>query len=696
MNVRNLVGLLLSLFTLVVLGCGGGGGGGGGVTPNPVTTTLSGEASKGPIIGGDVKIFAINADGTLQSTPLTTTDGKPVTTTAPLGAYSAVINYEGPVKVVITGGSYKDEATGATVDFTGKSLSAVVANVTGPTKVSVTPFTEMATLKAGATLTTARIKAANTAVAIAMGLQDVDIVVATPSTNPAYKAELAVFSQAVKNKATDVTTLLTQTASAIDISTGAITSSDVSAIFITAATNAFTNPLINVTGQPPLIAGTRVSGVTLSADNNPAGAGDNVKISAVVSIVAGGAPADGTVVTFTSSAGTVSAVTTTTGGVATATLNGINSPQTVSVSAAVGGVKSPEINIDFFDKLSTYIITVKDNPGAHFVNDAVAISVNVVNRANTPVPISAPITFAITSGTGNLSTTSATTDANGNASATLTTAVEGTVVATITITVTDSATGKITTGKGSHTVTFTNPNKPASIALVTNRSPGLTNNVGPVTLTATLFPANLAIGKIADGTPVTFTIVSGTGGILSSPTATTVGGAASVTLNSTAAGSFVVNAKADSTPLPVTSNPVSVSFISQPTKVTVVVRTTGTLPSGTTIGGLKATVAASPSSGLTIAADPNGASSDVSLTGVGAAAGSTLITNTNSVAGVTLALVNTNGIQTGEFATLIYHIAVGTFPTTNDFSIKLNSPAIDKVSANISGIDVAIQSVTIQ
>jgi hypothetical protein len=90
MNVRNLSGLLLSLLTLVVLGCSSGGGG-GGVTPNPVTTTLTGEASKGPIIGGDVKIFAINANGTLQSTPLPTTDGKPVTTKAPSGDYSAVM-----------------------------------------------------------------------------------------------------------------------------------------------------------------------------------------------------------------------------------------------------------------------------------------------------------------------------------------------------------------------------------------------------------------------------------------------------------------------------------------------------------------------------------------------------------------------------------------------------------------------------
>ncbi len=682
MNVRYLSGLLLSLFTLVVLGCGGGGGG-GGASPGTGSTTLSGEVSKGPISGGDVKIFAINADGTLQSTPIPTTDGKPVTTAAPLGSYTAVINYSGPVKVVVTGGSYKDEATGATVDFTGKSLSAVVANVTGSVKVSVTPFTEMAVQKAGAALTTATIKAANTAVAIAMGLQDVDIVAATPSTTPAYMSELAIFSQAVKNTATDVAALIVKTATAIDISTGTITSSDVSTIYTTAATNAFFNLLINVPGETPVVIGSRVSAVSISAAQNPVATGKSVKISAVVNIVSGGPPADGTVVTFSASAGTLSAVTTTTNGVATATLSGINTPQTVSVSAVAGVVKSPVININFTDPLATFVITVTDNPGAHFVNNAVPISVNVANLVNVAVA-NTPITFAVTSGTGSLSAASTTTDANGSAAATLTSAVEGTVTVTITV-------GQAT---GSHTITFTNPNKPASIALTPDRTAGLTNNVGPVVLTAKLLPADLAIGVIADGTPVTFTIVSGAGGVLSSPTATTSGGVASVTLNSTAVGTIAVTAQANSSPLPVTSNPVSVSFTGQPTKVTVVVRTTGTLPTGTTIGGLKATVTANPSSGLTIAADPNGASSDVSLSGVGT--GSTLVTNTTNVSAVTLALVNTSGIQAGEFATLVYHIAIGTFPTVNDFSVKLNGNVIDTQSSSIGGIDVAIQSVTIQ
>src|SRR6185369_1254215 len=126
MKLKILSGLLLSILSLTIVGCGGGG------ASTPPSTTVSGEASKGPIIGGDVKIYAIK-DGVVQTAPLPTTPVT-VTTRAPFGNYSAVIsNYSGPVKVVVTGNigsTYKDEATGTTVDFNGATLSALVANVT--------------------------------------------------------------------------------------------------------------------------------------------------------------------------------------------------------------------------------------------------------------------------------------------------------------------------------------------------------------------------------------------------------------------------------------------------------------------------------------------------------------------------------------------------------------------------------------
>jgi hypothetical protein len=125
------------------------------------------------------------------------------------------------------------------------------------------------------------------------------------------------------------------------------------------------------------------------------------------------------------------------------------------------------------------------------------------------------------------------------------------------------------------------------------------------------------------------------------------------------------------------------------------VATTGTLPGGTLITGINALVTANPSSGLSIAAAAGGNSTDVVASGNGV--GSIIISNTNNVASVNLTLANLGGIQGGEFETLTYHIANGTFPSAGNFSIALTgSGIIDTNSQNIPGIGVTILSVTIQ
>jgi hypothetical protein len=128
---------------------------------------------------------------------------------------------------------------------------------------------------------------------------------------------------------------------------------------------------------------------------------------------------------------------------------------------------------------------------------------------------------------------------------------------------------------------------------------------------------------------------------------------------------------------------------SQPTLVTVKVATTGTLPANTTIGGINAIVFASPSAGLTIS------DSDVTLSGVGV--GSTFLPNTTNVSAVVIGQITTNGFQVGEFVTLKYHVAAGTFPTAGNFSVALTgSGVIGTNGAPILGIGVTIQSVTVQ
>jgi len=393
----------------------------------------------------------------------------------------------------------------------------------------------------------------------------------------------------------------------------------------------------------------------------------------------GGVIADGTVVSFTSSAGagTITASAVTTAGVATATLSGIATPQTVSITASAGGVTSPVKTVNFIDPNVPSVITVSGAPGAGFINNQrpVVVTANVARVAGGPVPVGTTVNFAISSGSGSLSAASSTTDASGNASVTLNSAVEGSITVTV----------SAAPATGSVAIAFSNPNKPGTISLAATPTTGVTNNQTPVTLTASVSPADTANGTIANGTPVTFTILSGSG-TLSSSTATTSGGVASVTLNSTVAGNVSVNARAGSAPL-VTSNTVSVPFVNQPTLVTVKLATTGTLPGGTLIGGIQAIATANPSSGLSIQ------DSDVTLSGV--SGGSLLQPNTTDVASIQLGLINTTGFTTGEFVTLKYHVANGTFPVAGNFGVTTVS-VVDTNAQNIPGVTVTILNVTIQ
>lgn len=569
MNVRNLSSLLLSLLTMIVLGCGGSGG--GSDTPAvpdapPASLTLTSSATQ-PLINSPVTITA----------NVLTADGSPV-------------------------------RSGTVVSFaptTGGVLSAV-------------------------------------------------------TTTDAAGNATAILTSAVKGVIT-----VTATVGSLPPKTVQVTFEDANSP-VSIAITGVSQANINAT-------------VTMTATVTPAGPG--------------GVIADGTVVTFTSTDGSLTATATTTNGIATTSLTR-TTPQTVSILASVNGLTSPEKNVTFVDPTSPNIITFSDPAGVHFINNPVTITANVVSFGGGPVPAGTTVSFAITSGTGTLSSSTATTDVNGNASVTLTSPIDGNV--TVTATTTSSAGTTI----GSHPIIFNDPNHPVSIALIANPTSGVTANRGPVTLTATLTPDDTTIGVIANGTVVTFAIVGGTGGSLSSTTATTSGGVASVILNSnnTVDGSISVRAtvthSVDTTRI-ITSNTVVVPFTFQPTQVTVKVRTTGTLPAGTSIGGVDAIISASPSSGLIIVPSPDGFSSDVVATGAGA--GSTLVTNSNNVAAVRLALINTGGIQVGEFATLDYNVVAGSFPTAADFSIALTGPGVINTSSiTIPGIGVEILSVTIQ
>lgn len=163
MKIKAISLLITALTALTLWGCGGGGGGGGSTS-----TTVSGIASKGPITGATVVVYAITAGakgaalGSFSPTPAS-------------GSYSVNIgSYTGPVLVESTGGTYTDEATGATLQTVGV-LRAFADNATGATSVAVTPLTEMAAVNilAAGTITPASIKTGNAAIANTFGVSDI-------------------------------------------------------------------------------------------------------------------------------------------------------------------------------------------------------------------------------------------------------------------------------------------------------------------------------------------------------------------------------------------------------------------------------------------------------------------------------------------------------------------------------------------
>jgi hypothetical protein len=230
-------------------------------------------------------------------------------------------------------------------------------------------------------------------------------------------------------------------------------------------------------------------------------------------------------------------------------------------------------------------------------------------------------------------------------------------------------------------IAFTNPNKPGSIVLGSSPASGIANGVVPVTLTATVSPADLVNGVIANGTPVTFSIVSGTG-TLSLTTATTTNGVASVTLNSTVAGSVGVKATAGTAPA-VDSNTVSVTFITQPTQAIV----TLTLNGPVSIGGSSIVVDNTSNQGL--------GTPTVQKIGVGINA-DLFIANTTVSNKVTVGSAWSLGTPAGDLARITYPIAVGKFPQVSDFSINVAGTSItdgnnQPLPASVATISVSIQ-----
>jgi hypothetical protein len=256
MKRRTLFMMILSTAVMTLFGCGGGGGGGDVVGPIvlPTDSVISGVATAGPVIGGTVQVFAVAADGTVGVSALKTG------TTGLDGSYNINMGtFTGAVLVKVTGGSYRDEATQTTKNLAteaGSGMRSVIAGVAaGTTTVVITPLTELAVQKAGATLTVANINKANTDVGNFFKIANIvstvpfDATVAPPASatteQKAYSVAVAAVSQLQSIKATTLGALLTTVFTEMTASGGmsAAMLND-----INTATTSFLNSTNNKTG----------------------------------------------------------------------------------------------------------------------------------------------------------------------------------------------------------------------------------------------------------------------------------------------------------------------------------------------------------------------------------------------------------------------------------------------------------------
>ena len=132
---------LLAAIVVILASCSGGGGGGGG-GGDTSQTNLQGLATKGPIAQGTINVYLLNQDGTRGTTPIAST------TTDENGQYQLQIPVlvDTPVAVVLTGGSYVDEATGEPVALGQQDQLETYAYIpaNGNLAAQVTPLTTLA------------------------------------------------------------------------------------------------------------------------------------------------------------------------------------------------------------------------------------------------------------------------------------------------------------------------------------------------------------------------------------------------------------------------------------------------------------------------------------------------------------------------------------------------------------------------
>lgn len=164
----------------------------GGSDTAPVaatTTTITGNAVKGPVTGATVTIKNAATGAVLVTT----------TTEKDTGFYSVPTTFNGDVLIEVSGGSYTDESSGQVVSLAAP-LRTVLTASGGTVTGMVTPLTTMAYAYSGSTAPTAAVFNTSAAkIATGLGLGTTDILTTLPNVTTAtpndYGRSLRALSQ---------------------------------------------------------------------------------------------------------------------------------------------------------------------------------------------------------------------------------------------------------------------------------------------------------------------------------------------------------------------------------------------------------------------------------------------------------------------------------------------------------------------
>jgi hypothetical protein len=442
MRLKNVFLFVVSLFALVIVGCGSGGDGGGLVFFGPSGTSVSGSAVKGPISGATVQAFEIISSASVprENIPRIGTAVIATGTTTANGGFSFAIPpaiKNGAILFKLTGGTYRDEATGLTRNVTDQAaggLRAVFGNISGIARrgetivVNINPYTELGVQSLGSAVPTdANIAAANARVAGAFGLTGIDILKTKPfdaTTAPPtgatqaqkdYALALAILSQRQKDGGVTLDQL------------HALLLPDVDAGVLSPANgNAGTVALLNFLNSGTNLSGGSFVPVTVTVSPaTPVAPAINTTVAINATVQQGGANVpNGTEVKFTiksGAGGSLSAASaTTTNGVASVNLTSATDTAAYVVTATAGGVSTDSAVITFADPNKPGSITLVANPTTGVINGQTPVTLTAtVNAAGGPgftVPEGTVVTFL---SSGGALTAATTTNASGVATAIL-------------------------------------------------------------------------------------------------------------------------------------------------------------------------------------------------------------------------------------------------------------------------------------